>query len=50
VLDAFAIVAPIEQVAAKVQARFGDIVDRFSFYAPYQIDPEIWRAVLAGFR
>jgi hypothetical protein len=30
--------------------RFGDIVDRFSFYAPYKIEPEIWRAVLAGFR
>jgi hypothetical protein len=25
-------------------------VDRFSFYAPYKIDPEIWRAILAGFR
>jgi hypothetical protein len=50
VLDAFAVVAPIEQVAGKVKARFGDIVDRFSFYAPYKIDAEIWRAVLAGFR
>ena len=50
VLDAFAIVSPIEQVAGKVKARFGDIVDRFSFYAPYKIEPEIWRAVLAGFR
>ncbi len=50
VLDAFAVVAPIEQVAGRVQARFGDVVDRFSFYAPYKIDPEIWRAVLAGFR
>jgi hypothetical protein len=50
VLDAFAIVSPIEQVAAKVKTRFGDVVDRFSFYAPYKIEPEIWRAVLAGFR
>jgi probable F420-dependent oxidoreductase len=50
VLDAFAVVGPIEQIAAKVTARFGDIVDRFSFYAPYQIEPEIWRAILAGFR
>src|SRR5277367_6285764 len=50
VLNAFAVVGPIEQVAAKVKARFGDIVDRFSFYAPYKIDPEVWRTVLAGFR
>jgi probable F420-dependent oxidoreductase len=50
VLDAFAVVGPVEQVAGKVKVRFGDIVDRFSFYAPYKIEPEIWRAVLAGFR
>jgi hypothetical protein len=50
VLDAFAVVSPIDQVATKVKARFGDVVDRFSFYAPYKIDPEIWRTVLAGFR
>ena len=33
-----------------MKARFGDMVDRFSFYAPYKMDPEIWPAVLAGFR
>jgi probable F420-dependent oxidoreductase len=50
VLDAFAVVAPIDQVAARVKARFGTIVDRFSFYAPYKMPPEDWRAVLDGFR
>ena len=40
VLNAFAVVAPLDQVAAEVRNRFGDIVDRFSFYAPYKVDPE----------
>jgi probable F420-dependent oxidoreductase len=50
VLDAFAVVCPIDQVAAQVQARFGDVVDRFSFYAPYKMEPEEWKGVLEGFR
>jgi probable F420-dependent oxidoreductase len=50
VLDAFAVVAPIDQVAARVKERFGTIVDRFSFYAPYKMPPDDWRSVLDGFR
>jgi probable F420-dependent oxidoreductase len=49
-LEAFAVVAPLDEVPARVTARFGDVVDRFSFYAPYRVEPEQWRAVLAGFR
>ncbi|HEX3793487.1 MAG TPA: LLM class F420-dependent oxidoreductase [Acidimicrobiales bacterium] len=49
VLDAFAVVCPIGEVAGAVKARFGDVVDRFSFYAPYKMDPEDWASVLAGF-
>jgi len=30
-------------------ARYGDLVDRLSFYAPYQSDPDRWKRVLAGF-
>ncbi len=48
-LDAFAVVAPPAQVAAKVHERFGDLVDRFSFYAPYGLSPEQWAAALGGF-
>lgn len=33
VLDAFAVVAPIGEVATRVIERWGDLVDRFSFYA-----------------
>ena len=50
VLEAFAVVCPIDQVATQLKARFGDVVDRFSFYAPYKIDPDDWKAVLEGFR
>ena len=49
ILNAFAIVCPLDKVAGEVHARFDGIVDRFSFYAPYKVDPEMWAAVLAGF-
>ncbi|MHB1988901.1 MAG: LLM class F420-dependent oxidoreductase [Acidimicrobiales bacterium] len=50
VLNAFAVVAPPHEVATRVRERFGDVVDRFSFYAPYHLAPARWAAVLAGFR
>jgi len=49
VLDAFAVVCPIDQVAARVQARVGDVVDRFSFYAPYEMSDEDWQRMVEGF-
>ena len=50
VLDAFAVVAPPDEIAGRVRARYGDLVDRYSFYTPYVTDPEQWRRVLAGFK
>jgi probable F420-dependent oxidoreductase len=50
VLDAFAVVCPIGEVAAQVKARFGDVIDRFSFYTPYKMDPGEWKTLLASFR
>lgn len=50
VLNTFAVVAPPGEVAAEVRRRFGDIADRFSFYAPYQLAQSYWGEVLAGFR
>jgi probable F420-dependent oxidoreductase len=50
ILNAFAVVAPLDEVATEVRKRFEDVVDRFSFYAPYKVDPEMWKGVLAGFR
>jgi probable F420-dependent oxidoreductase len=49
VLEAFAVVCPLDRVASEVRARFEGLVDRFSFYAPYKVDPETWKSVLAGF-
>jgi len=49
VLNAFAIVCPLDKVATEVRNRFEGMVDRFSFYAPYKVDPEVWKDVLAGF-
>jgi probable F420-dependent oxidoreductase len=49
ILNAFAVVAPLDQVATEVRSRFEGIVDRFSFYAPYKVDAEMWKGVLAGF-
>lgn len=49
-LDAFAVVAEPEQLGPALHARYGDIVDRISFYAPYKSDPERWHAVLASLK
>ena len=49
ILNTFAVVAPLDQVATEVRKRFEDVIDRFSFYAPYKVDPEMWKGVLAGF-
>ena len=46
ILDAFAVVAPPDRVAARLGARFGGLVDRLSFYTPYQRDGAGWSAVL----
>jgi probable F420-dependent oxidoreductase len=49
-LDAFAVVAPLEEVPARVGERFGDLVDRFSFYAPYRMDADRWSEILEQFK
>jgi probable F420-dependent oxidoreductase len=50
ILDAFAVVCPLDEVPARLQQRFGDLVDRFSFYMPYAVEPERWRKIVATFR
>lgn len=50
VLDAFAVVAEPEHIAAGWKARWGGLVDRLSFYAPYAADPERWHRILADFK
>ena len=46
ILHTFAVVAEPERLAAGLEARYGDAVQRISFYAPYASDPERWRAVM----
>jgi probable F420-dependent oxidoreductase len=50
ILDTFAVVGEPEAVPRLMLERYGDIVDRLSFYAPYRSDPDRWGKVLEGFR
>jgi probable F420-dependent oxidoreductase len=50
VLEAFAVVADPEDVAAQVRRRFDGLVDRFSVYASYPAPQDLWDPVLAAFR
>ena len=49
-LDAFAVVAEPAELGPALHARYGDIVDRLSFYAPYQSDPDTWLPVLESLK
>ena len=49
-LETFAVVTAPEEIPTQMLARFGDLVDRLSFYAPYQSDPDRWQGIFAGFR
>lgn len=50
ILSTFAVVAEPEGVGAELKKRYGGVVDRCSFYAPYESDPERWRAVVDDLR
>ena len=50
ILETFAVVATPEEIPRRLLERFGDLVDRISFYAPYRSDPDRWKGVLAEFR
>jgi probable F420-dependent oxidoreductase len=46
ILNTFAVVGEPEQIAPELHRRYGDVIERISFYAPYRSDPERWRRVL----
>jgi probable F420-dependent oxidoreductase len=50
ILDAFAVVGEPEAVAPELLHRYGDVIQRISFYAPYKSDPARWQPVLAALR
>jgi probable F420-dependent oxidoreductase len=49
-LDSFAVVAPIEEVPDLARKRYADVVDRFSFYIPYELATEQWAQIVQGFK
>jgi len=46
----FAVTGEPEEIPAKMLDRYGDVVDRISFYAPYKSDRERWARVVEGFK
>lgn len=50
VLEAFAVVGEPEHVGPELQRRYGDVISRISFYAPYAADRQRWQQVLADIR
>jgi probable F420-dependent oxidoreductase len=49
-LVTFAVVAPIDRVAGALKDRWGDVLDRLSFYAPYDTDRAQWDEVIADLK
>ena len=47
-LNTFAVVGEPKEVGAEVRRRFGDIVDRFSFYAPYRLHPQACETMISA--
>ena len=50
ILETFAVVGPPETVAPELHRRYGDVIERISFYAPYKSDPERWARVLSDLK
>ncbi|MCU1502798.1 MAG: putative oxidoreductase [Ilumatobacteraceae bacterium] len=50
VLNTFAVVGEPERIAPELGRRYGDVIQRISFYAPYESNPDRWSQVLADVR
>ena len=50
ILDTFAVVGEPEFIGPELNRRYGDVIQRISFYAPYKSDSERWAKVLANLR
>jgi probable F420-dependent oxidoreductase len=46
ILNTFAVVAEPSGVAPELSTRYGDVISRLSFYAPYKADPDTWLPVI----
>jgi probable F420-dependent oxidoreductase len=49
-LAEFAVVAPLDEVAAAMRDRWGDVLARLSFYTPYATDDTAWQTVIADLK
>lgn len=47
ILNTFAVVGEPEQVAPELNSRYGDVISRISFYAPYASDRSRWQKVIS---
>jgi probable F420-dependent oxidoreductase len=50
ILNTFAVVAEPDQLAPELKKRFGDLITRVMFYAPYQNDPDTWLPVVQALK
>ena len=50
ILNTFAVVGEPETIADELGARYGDVIQRLSFYAPYDSDPDRWAKVMTDLR
>ena len=48
ILNTFAVVGEPEAIAPELSTRYGDVIQRISFYAPYASDPDRWAKVMAA--
>jgi probable F420-dependent oxidoreductase len=47
VLNTFAVVGEPESIAPELTRRYGDVIERISFYAPYKSNPARWQKVMS---
>ena len=50
ILNTFAVVGEPERIAPELHRRYGDVIQRISFYAPYTTEPDRWSKVLADLK
>ena len=50
ILNTFAVVGEPEKIAPELHRRYGDVISRISFYAPYKADPSRWKPVIEAIK
>ncbi len=50
ILNTFAVVGEPESIAPELQNRYGDVISRISFYAPYAGDRDRWQKIFADLK